>query len=140
MNIGLPKEIKDNEYRVGLVPAGVHELLEDGSVVWVEANIASMLEDGKVVGRLLVARDITERKRVEEELHSALDQLRAVIGSSPIAMSSPRPRQFDLIAFDWDGTLYDSTAVIVRCIQRADGTVPMDEDEDDLYAICARSY
>lgn len=31
----------------------------------------------------------------------------------------PRPRQFDLIAFDWDGTLYDSTKVIVRCIQRA---------------------
>lgn len=34
-------------------------------------------------------------------------------------MPSPRPRQFDLIAFDWDGTLYDSTAVIVRCIQGA---------------------
>jgi phosphoglycolate phosphatase len=34
-------------------------------------------------------------------------------------MPSPRPRQFDLIAFDWDGTLYDSTKVIVRCIQRA---------------------
>jgi phosphoglycolate phosphatase len=34
-------------------------------------------------------------------------------------MPSPRPRQFDLIAFDWDGTLYDSTTVIVRCIQRA---------------------
>ncbi len=31
-------------------------------------------------------------------------------------------------------------AVTVRCIQRADGTVPLDEDEDDLYAICARSY
>ncbi|WP_234266740.1 HAD family hydrolase [Hydrogenophaga sp. NFH-34] len=30
-----------------------------------------------------------------------------------------RPRQFDLIAFDWDGTLFDSTAVIVRCIQAA---------------------
>lgn len=29
------------------------------------------------------------------------------------------PRQFDLIAFDWDGTLYDSTAIIARCIQRA---------------------
>lgn len=28
-------------------------------------------------------------------------------------------RRFDLIAFDWDGTLYDSTQVIVRCIQRA---------------------
>ncbi len=30
-----------------------------------------------------------------------------------------RPRQFDLIAFDWDGTLFDSTAIIVRCIQAA---------------------
>ena len=28
-------------------------------------------------------------------------------------------RQFDLIAFDWDGTLFDSTALIARCIQRA---------------------
>jgi phosphoglycolate phosphatase len=34
-------------------------------------------------------------------------------------MPSPRPRQFDLIAFDWDGTLYDSTRVIVRAIQQA---------------------
>ena len=30
-----------------------------------------------------------------------------------------RPRQFDLIAFDWDGTLFDSTAIITRCIQLA---------------------
>ncbi|MGE0100088.1 MAG: HAD family hydrolase [Hydrogenophaga sp.] len=30
-----------------------------------------------------------------------------------------RSRQFDLIAFDWDGTLFDSTAVIARCIQAA---------------------
>ncbi len=41
------------------------------------------------------------------------------------------PRQFDLIAFDWDGTLFDSTAIIVRCIQEAvrdvGGTVPSDE-------------
>jgi phosphoglycolate phosphatase len=45
-----------------------------------------------------------------------------------LTMSLPRPRQFDLIAFDWDGTLYDSTALIVRCIQEAvrdvGGTVP----------------
>lgn len=43
-----------------------------------------------------------------------------------------RPRQFDLIAFDWDGTLFDSTAIIVRCIQAAvrdvGGTVPSDTD------------
>ncbi len=34
-------------------------------------------------------------------------------------MPSPRPRRFDLIAFDWDGTLFDSTRIIVRCIQQA---------------------
>lgn len=28
-------------------------------------------------------------------------------------------RNFDLIAFDWDGTLFDSTGIIVRCIQAA---------------------
>jgi phosphoglycolate phosphatase len=41
-------------------------------------------------------------------------------------------RQFDLIAFDWDGTLFDSTAIITRCIQEAvrdvGGTVPSDTD------------
>lgn len=31
-------------------------------------------------------------------------------------------------------------AVTVRCIQRADGSVPDNEDEDDLIAICGRSY
>ncbi len=30
-----------------------------------------------------------------------------------------RPQQFDLIVFDWDGTLFDSTALIVRCLQNA---------------------
>ena len=28
-------------------------------------------------------------------------------------------RRFDLIAFDWDGTLFDSTGLIARCIQEA---------------------
>ena len=46
-------------------------------------------------------------------------------------MPPSRPRQFDLIAFDWDGTLFDSTKIIVHCIQRAvadvGGTVPSDK-------------
>ncbi|MPM27178.1 Phosphoglycolate phosphatase [bioreactor metagenome] len=46
-------------------------------------------------------------------------------------MSDIQHRRFDLIAFDWDGTLYDSTASIVRSIQEAvrdvGGTVPSDE-------------
>jgi phosphoglycolate phosphatase len=47
-------------------------------------------------------------------------------------MTDPRPRRFDLIAFDWDGTLYDSTKLIVRCIQAAvvdvGGARPSDSD------------
>lgn len=47
-------------------------------------------------------------------------------------MPASRPRQFDLIAFDWDGTLFDSTTIIVRCIQQAvsdvGGSVPTDRD------------
>ena len=43
-----------------------------------------------------------------------------------------RARQFDLIAFDWDGTLFDSTAIITHCIQNAvrdvGGAVPNDKD------------
>jgi phosphoglycolate phosphatase len=43
-----------------------------------------------------------------------------------------RSRRFDLIAFDWDGTLFDSTAIIVRSIQAAvrdvGGATPSDRD------------
>ena len=42
--------------------------------------------------------------------------------------ANSQPRRFDLIIFDWDGTLFDSTGLIVRCIQDAvrdvGGTVP----------------
>jgi phosphoglycolate phosphatase len=47
------------------------------------------------------------------------------------------PRRFDLIVFDWDGTLFDSTALIVRCIQHAcrDIGVAVPRDEDAAYVI-----
>ena len=38
MIVGLPKEIKDNEYRVGLTPAGVRALSDAGHRVLVEKN------------------------------------------------------------------------------------------------------
>ena len=46
-------------------------------------------------------------------------------------------RHFDLIAFDWDGTLFDSTALITRCIQAAcvDVGVAMPTDEQASYVI-----
>ena len=38
MKIGVPKEIKNHEYRVGLVPASVRELTERGHEVYVQAT------------------------------------------------------------------------------------------------------
>ena len=50
----------------------------------------------------------------------------------PLSPDMPTSRQFDLIAFDWDGTLFDSTAIITRCIQNAvcdvGGAKPSDKD------------
>ena len=47
------------------------------------------------------------------------------------------PRRFDLIAFDWDGTLFDSTALIVQCIQSAcrDLGVAVPSSADAAYVI-----
>jgi phosphoglycolate phosphatase len=44
---------------------------------------------------------------------------------------------FDLIVFDWDGTLFDSTALIVRCIQNAceDVGAPRPSGEQAAYVI-----
>jgi phosphoglycolate phosphatase len=39
-------------------------------------------------------------------------------------------RRFDLIAFDWDGTLFDSTGLIVRCIQAACRDIGQPEPDD----------
>src|SRR6266487_2109521 len=48
MLVGVPKEIKDNEYRVGLVPSTVHELTAKGHRVLVEHNagLGAGLPDG----------------------------------------------------------------------------------------------
>jgi phosphoglycolate phosphatase len=46
-------------------------------------------------------------------------------------------KQFDLIVFDWDGTLMDSTSTIVKCIQAAarDLGLPPPHDEAASYVI-----
>jgi len=46
-------------------------------------------------------------------------------------------KQFDLIVFDWDGTLMDSTAAIVKCIQAAarDLGLPVPTDSSAAHVI-----
>ncbi|MHB8062375.1 MAG: alanine dehydrogenase, partial [Ruminiclostridium sp.] len=47
MIIGVPKEIKNNENRVAITPAGVYALLKEGHKVLIEksAGVGSGIED-----------------------------------------------------------------------------------------------
>ena len=49
MRVGIPKEVKNHEYRVGMIPAGVHSLVEAGHEVVVErgAGDGSGIEDAE---------------------------------------------------------------------------------------------
>ena len=58
MRIGVPREIKNHEYRVGLVPSSVLELTQRGHEVWIErgAGVGAGIQDGdyEAVGARLV--------------------------------------------------------------------------------------
>ena len=44
MKIGVPKEIKNNEYRVGMIPAAVRELTSRGHTVLVESKAGDAID------------------------------------------------------------------------------------------------
>ncbi|MBT3859205.1 MAG: alanine dehydrogenase, partial [Gammaproteobacteria bacterium] len=43
MYIGVPKEIKNHEYRVGLTPAGVRELINHGHTVLIQKDAGAAI-------------------------------------------------------------------------------------------------
>jgi alanine dehydrogenase len=51
MKVGVPKEVKNHEYRVAITPAGVHELVTRGHDVFVEheAGVGSSIPDDEFV-------------------------------------------------------------------------------------------
>ena len=51
MIIGIPREVKDDEYRVAITPAGVRELTSAGHTVYVEAGagVGSSMPDDEFV-------------------------------------------------------------------------------------------
>ncbi len=91
MKIGLPKEIKDNEYRVGLTPAGVQALVGDGHTVYVQktAGEGSGFKDEQYVkagGQLLDTAD---------EIWQTGDMIVKV--KEPVAPEYPRMRENQLL-------------------------------------------
>ena len=53
MKVGVPKEVKNHEYRVAITPIGVHELVAHGHEVFVEkgAGVGSQIDDAEYVAR-----------------------------------------------------------------------------------------
>ena len=51
MKVGVPKEVKNHEYRVAITPAGVHELARNGHEVFVEtdAGVGSSISTAEYV-------------------------------------------------------------------------------------------
>lgn len=51
MKVGIPREVKNNEFRVAITPAGVHELARNGHQVFVEQNagVGSSITDAEYV-------------------------------------------------------------------------------------------
>ncbi|HVE56798.1 MAG TPA: alanine dehydrogenase [Pyrinomonadaceae bacterium] len=91
MKIGLPKEIKDNEYRVGLTPAGVNSLVHAGHEVFVQktAGEGSGFTDEQYVnagGKLLDTAD---------EIWQTGDMIVKV--KEPVAPEYPRMRENQLL-------------------------------------------
>lgn len=85
MVIGIPKEIKKEEYRVGITPSGVEELRRDGHTVLVEAGAGEgsgfsdeeyLKVDADIVGREALFSKSDLIVKVKEPLFSEYDLIK----------------------------------------------------------------
>ena len=91
MIVGLPKEIKDNEYRVGLTPAGVRALSDGGHKVIVEKTAG----DGSGFDDALYEKAGAEILNTADDVWSKADMIVKV--KEPIAPEYPRMREGQLL-------------------------------------------
>src|SRR3990167_6708518 len=89
MIIGVPKEIKDNEFRVGMVPASVHELVRYGHEVIVQRNAGKGIDisdaDYKAAGAQIL--------ETAEEIFAKADMIIKVKEPQPVECKLLRPGQ-----------------------------------------------
>ena len=129
MLIGVPKEIKDHEYRVGLVPSAVRELTANGHAVLVEtdAGLGAGLSDadyraaGAEIGT--TADDVFARAeliiKVKEPLAPERKRLRpGQIIFTYLHLAPDREQTEDLIASG-------ATAIAYETVTSPQGTLPL---------------
>ncbi len=89
MRIGVPKEIKNHEYRVGLTPASVRELTSHGHEVWVQQEAGSAIGLSNQHYAAVGARIVAE----VSEIFAAVDMVVKVKEPQPGECAMLRPGQ-----------------------------------------------
>ncbi len=91
MKIGLPKEIKDNEYRVGLTPAGVRAFTDAGHSVFVEKSAG----EGSGFSNELYEKAGAKLLETADDVWGEGDMIVKV--KEPVAPEYPRMRENQLL-------------------------------------------
>lgn len=129
MNIGVPKEIKNNESRVGMTPAGVFELVKNNHTVYVQENAGFGSgfwdTDYAVVGAIIVP--------TAKEVYSQADMIVKV--KEPIAEEYPliKPNQIVFTYFHFASSeeltiaMLESKSVCIayETVEDTDGSLPL---------------
>jgi len=129
MIVGIPCEIKNNEYRVGLLPVHVEALCQDGHTVLVQAQAGEGSGADDAAYRAAGARIV----KTAEEIYQRADLIVKVKEPQPAEVRLLRPGQvvFTYFHFAADGTLFDgvlrsgAVAIAYETIQDQDGTLPL---------------
>lgn len=129
MKIAVPKEIKNNEYRVALTPAGAHELTSRGHTVFVEAGagVGSAIPDEEYLAAgakvLATADDVWGEGelvlKVKEPVASEYPRLRAgLVLFTYLHLAADRPLTSALLESGTTGIAYET-------VQTANGALPL---------------
>ncbi|GAB77987.1 L-alanine dehydrogenase [Austwickia chelonae] len=129
MKIGIPTEIKNNEFRVGITPVGVHELVHHGHTVLVQkgAGLGSSITDDEFVAEGATIIDTADELWGESEMVMKVKE--------PIAEEYPRLRD-DLVLFTYLHLAADkaqtdallaagTTSIAYETVQHPSGMLPL---------------
>ena len=129
MIIGVPREIKPDEYRVGMVPAGVEEMTRAGHQVMIElgAGLGSGVTDEEY------ARYGAKIVPTADEIYARCDLIVKVKEPQPEEIKHIRPGQvvFTYFHFAADGKLTESmigtgaVAIAYETVMDAQGRLPL---------------
>ncbi|MFL6106404.1 MAG: alanine dehydrogenase [Marmoricola sp.] len=119
MRVGVPKEVKNHEYRVAITPIGVHELVAHGHEVFVQAGagLGSSIDDAEYAAsgaKLLESADevwgnaemvLKVKEPVAEEYHRLRDDLTLF---TYLHLAADEPLTRELVARGTTGIAYET--------------------------------